>query len=292
MKIAQKEIDNESDQFDDTIIEFSEEKLINRNSGGYGDEDSDGTTAAGITTMNNLLSNMVINPRKKLEIDHSQDLLNKWENITIGDDEIRDEEEGPSKNINFFSKTSVKVSQDKTVDTFTRYNLNSTVWREPAGEHKIIVDRKFMDFPFLLHLKRNTISSIIFNNRRKAYSLQKELIKIMRDFQKFYVFLPAWKIIFDIIYLMETNETIHSGLKEIILTIEQTGMDNINIDNWENFSKPNLEWLMSQLQNAINLWESKTNKVKGKELTKSSELLKRRQVWKYIIIKIGLFDTK
>ena len=67
-KMAEKEIENKVDGLNDTLIEFSEEKKL-YGSNGIDDEDSDETTTVGATQINNLLLNMVINPRKKLEID-------------------------------------------------------------------------------------------------------------------------------------------------------------------------------------------------------------------------------
>lgn len=65
--------------------------------------ESDETTAAESTTINNLLCHMVMNPKRKREIDHTFS-QGKSENITTEEDPL--DQEAHVKGINFFSKQS------------------------------------------------------------------------------------------------------------------------------------------------------------------------------------------
>lgn len=92
---------------------------------------------------------MVINPRKKVEIDISQDLIGKSEDISMSSESIM-QENAPSKEINYFSKPSTNL--EAPVVSFSRSNL-STQYREIQGENMIWRNKKLVDISEINLLK-------------------------------------------------------------------------------------------------------------------------------------------
>ncbi len=83
-----------------------------------------------------------------MEIDTSQDLLGKSENISITWDHIT-EEKVPSKSINFFTKSSPKMDNGQAIVR----RMNSTQFREIQGENRIMIDSKILDLYEITEIK-------------------------------------------------------------------------------------------------------------------------------------------
>ena len=166
----------------------------------------------------------------------------------------------PLNNINFFSKPITKISEPKRVPKAFRYDLSLTTQRVNIGKQRIITTRNLCDFQTLLTLKRATSSSILRKDIKREEYVRKEIIKIMLNYESYYIHIPSWNIIFDILLMMNLDQNILTELKEVYRRTDSKSQPFTL-----NFNLENLKWLQMQLRNIIKVYKMRIECTKKKE---------------------------
>jgi hypothetical protein len=273
-KLSQVEISpDHNDICDETVNEFDETKqFFNTVNTDLEDIESEETTAVGVTTINNLLSHMVMKPRKKLEIDHTHN-QGKSENIAIDDDAL--EQEGPVKGIHYFTKPSSKLAEVKSMKKALRYDISFTTRRVINGPHRVVTYCEFMNFRQLLLLKNEVVNALVFKNTPKELKIQNIIMHLIKDYQKYCIHIPSWDIIFDMLVMMNVNKQILVEIHDFSICIKLSDTLKADVDSNQN-------WLKDQLKNLIHLYRVRSKFVRA---SKSRVVCKRTKV-------ISRFDSE
>lgn len=182
-KLTQKEIDNDTEIGEETVLEYSTAKKHFADSpkaSAFEEIESEETTAVGgPSCLENLLNNMVMNPRKKMEIDSSCEFNKKSENISTEGD--LDEEENNAKKINYFSKPSTKIGETKCSRKQFRYDLQATPRRVNIFQnYRVIQETFFLDFNRLIRIKKELITSHLLHNFIQEKMIEKEVTDVLK----------------------------------------------------------------------------------------------------------------
>ncbi|CAI2381131.1 unnamed protein product [Moneuplotes crassus] len=296
-KMLQKEIEN--DYIEEICVEFSEEKTQpletftsnirtkykkkcekytrkfhpKESFSDTEDEHFSSTkTAAGFGSLNNFLNNMMINPKNKIEIDMSQDLLVKTENISINPEEHRNSKDY-DKEMTCFSKLVPKIINSKQS---LRLNSLNTQFRDHQGSHRVMAEKNLLDPSVVDWFKENLIRRTPDKNALQKLpsfciadkispnieEIWGKLYKILETHRDYYIQVPIWETLIGILIVCLLSNKRLANLEKIIkaLKCDQPEVADSVTEN--------SKWLISQLELVLGYHNARaklrTRKVKSR----------------------------